>query len=281
MQVESSPAQVTQFSRAARQSGRSIGVVPTMGALHAGHLSLIECARRDCDTVMTTIFVNPTQFGPQEDFAKYPRTLDADLELCRAAGSDLVFTPKTESMYAADARTTVRVAGLTDVLEGASRPGHFDGVTTIVAKLLNVTEPDRAYFGRKDYQQQLVIRRMVRDLDFAVEVITCPTIREPDGLALSSRNRYLSAAERETALQISRTLRDAVESAKSGVNPPQVAAAMRNRLLAVPGLELDYCEVADGDSLSPADTAAENAVALIAARVGTTRLIDNEILTFR
>lgn len=288
MQVLNLPADVRSIVRQHRRNGKLVGVVPTMGALHEGHISLVEAAARQCDVVITTIFVNPTQFGPNEDFDKYPRTLDDDLEKCQAAGADLVFVPDVGVMYPNGSETTVRVAGLTEVLEGAHRPGHFDGVTTVVAKLFHITEPDKAYFGQKDYQQQMVIRRMVDDLNWGLEIVTCPTVREIDGLAMSSRNRYLSAAERQTALQISAALREAEQAARAPESAPsQVENALLQRLSSVIGLQLDYAVVVNSETLQPiSDEDAITghgppAVALIAAKVGQTRLIDNQILGFR
>lgn len=283
MQILSAPTDVHLAIRNARRQGQTIGCVPTMGALHAGHASLIERARGECGCVVATIFVNPTQFGPNEDFSRYPRTLEADLEICRQAGADLVFTPAVADMYSHNAETIVRVNRLSTVLEGAHRPGHFDGVTTVVAKLFLITEPDRAYFGQKDFQQQLIIRRMVRDLNFPVEIITCPIVRETDGLAMSSRNRYLSAAERQTATAISQALQFAQRLAEQpGASHPTVAHALTERLTSVPGLELQYAVLANPDTLEeiPQNTTIPAAIALVAARVGTTRLLDNHILQF-
>ena len=283
MQILSAPADIHRAVRNARRQGQTVGCVPTMGALHAGHASLIERARAECACVVATIFVNPTQFGPNEDFSRYPRTLDADLEICRQAGADLVFTPAVSDMYSPNAETIVRVNRLSTVLEGAHRPGHFDGVTTVVAKLLLITEPDRAYFGQKDFQQQLIIRRMVRDLNFPVEIITCPIVRESDGLAMSSRNRYLSTTERQTATAISQALQFAQSLASQhDVSPSAVADALTGRLSSVPGLELQYAVLADPDTLEeiPRNATIPAAVALVAARVGTTRLLDNHILRF-
>jgi pantoate--beta-alanine ligase len=255
-----------------------------MGALHQGHVSLMQRACTECGYVTATIFVNPTQFGPQEDFSKYPRTLQADLQLCEQAGVDLVFTPQADQMYVADAETTVQVGRLTTVLEGAHRPGHFDGVTTVVAKLLMITQPHKAYFGQKDFQQQLVVRRMVRDLNIPVEIVTCPIIREPDGLAMSSRNRYLSVAERQTAVALSRALRLAADlCSQPAAVPAEVERQMRQMLLQTPGLELQYAVLADPDTLQPLPErvlSGARAVGLIAARVGSTRLIDNLLLSF-
>lgn len=282
MIVESLPPATRRIVRASRRNGKSVGCVPTMGALHQGHVSLIEQARRECEFVVTTIFVNPTQFGPNEDYSRYPRTLDADLELCRSAGADLVFTPHVDAMYSPAAQTLVRVSKLASVLEGAHRPGHFDGVSTVVTKLFNITEPDRAYFGQKDYQQQLLIRQMVHDLDQPVEIVTCPIVREPDGLAMSSRNRYLSPDDRSTARELFRALQLAERlAAESELSPPEIAARMTAQLQAAGGIDLQYAVIADLHTLEIPKERPESAVALIAARVGTTRLIDNQILQFR
>ncbi len=285
MIVETSPAEVRRVVRAARRRGLSIGCVPTMGALHQGHVSLIEAARKECGFVVGTIFVNPTQFGANEDFSMYPRTLESDLEMCREAGADLVFTPPVSAMYGESAQTIVRVTELSTVLEGAHRPGHFDGVTTIVTKLFNVTEPDRAYFGQKDFQQQLIIRQMVTDLDQALEVVTCPIIREPDGLAMSSRNRYLSIDERQRASQLFQALKLAERRADDAqMMPADIARAMQAHLNSVGGIDVQYAVIADSATLQPLakrPDSAVPAVALIAAKVGSTRLIDNQILRFR
>ena len=263
--------------RDARLAGKKIGCVPTMGALHDGHLSLVEAARRETDFVVVTIFVNPTQFGPNEDLEKYPRPLEADLAKCQAAGVDLVFNPDVESVYPAGDSTFVEVPGLSEVLEGAHRPGHFRGVTTIVLKLFNMVQPDIAFFGQKDYQQQLLIRHLVDDLNVPVEIRTCPTVREPDGLALSSRNAYLSPEERQTALALSQALKIASQSLyEEGLSPVEARLRMIEYLSSVPGLVLDYATIADAHSLDEVDKAADEMVALIAARVGTTRLIDNQ-----
>ena len=282
MIVESSLTETRRIVRAARQQGRSVGCVPTMGALHKGHVSLIENARKDFDFIVATIFINPTQFGPNEDFTRYPRTLDADLELCREAGADLIFTPPVSAMYAESAQTIVRVTRMAQVLEGAHRPGHFDGVSTVVTKLFNVTEPDRAYFGQKDFQQQLIIRQMVLDLDEPVEIITCPTIREADGLAMSSRNRFLSVDERQQASQLFHTLKLAESlAAESTLTPPEIAQQMTNHLKSVNGIDVQYAVIADSATLECLAERSDFAVALVAAKVGSTRLIDNQILRFR
>ena len=282
MIVESSPTDTRRIVRAARRQGRSVACIPTMGALHQGHFSLVEIARKECDFVVATIFVNPTQFGPNEDFTRYPRTLNADLEMCRAAGADLIFTPSVSAMYGESAQTIVRVAKLAQVLEGAHRPGHFDGVSTVVAKLFNVTEPDRAYFGQKDFQQQLIIRQMVLDLDQPVEIMTCPIIREADGLAMSSRNRYLSVVERKQASQLFQSLKLAETLAEeTTLTPPEIAQQMTDHLKSVGGLETQYAVIADSVTLELLTDRSNSAVALIAAKVGSTRLIDNQILRFR
>lgn len=263
---------------AARLAGKRIGCVPTMGALHAGHLSLVEAAKAESDFVVVTVFVNPMQFGPDEDLAKYPCSFEDDLAACQVAGVDLVFHPEVDVVYPRENAAFVEVPGLSDRLEGAFRPGHFRGVTTVVLKLLNMLLPDVAFFGRKDYQQQLLIRQMVVDLNVPVEIRTCPIIRESDGLALSSRNVYLSETERETALALSRSLeqvRQRVEQERA--SPEQAQSELRNTLDAVDGLSLDYATIADAATLEEVtgETKSGHLVALVAARVGTTRLIDN------
>jgi pantoate--beta-alanine ligase len=280
MQVIPSPDDVRRAVRKARRDGAVTAVVPTMGALHAGHVSLIQQARSECDLVVATIFVNPTQFGPNEDFERYPRTLEQDLEKCSAAGADIVFTPETARMYGVHAQSVVSVKELTQKLEGRVRPTHFDGVTTIVAKLFHITEPDKAYFGQKDYQQQLIIRRMVCDLDFGLEVVTCDIVREADGLALSSRNRYLSDAERQQALVLYHSLQLAENLAATAV-PDEIARQMCDRICGTPGVELDYAVVVDPETLEPSTADSQEGVALVAARLGNTRLIDNCRLRFR
>lgn len=282
MIVEPSPVKTHQMIRDARRRGLTIGCVPTMGALHDGHVSLIRRAKSECEFVVATIFVNPTQFGPNEDFSKYPRTLESDLQMCRDAGASLVFTPQTTDMYSPDAETIVRVTRLSTVLEGAHRPGHFDGVTTVVSKLFLITDPDKAYFGQKDFQQQLIIRRMVTDLNFPVEIVTCPIIREPDGLAMSSRNRYLSSEERRTAAQLYQSLLLGETLAKeTQLEPAEISARMHQHLEAAGGIQVQYAILANTSSLEPLSSrnGHSQAVGLIAARVGTTRLIDNLIIS--
>lgn len=279
MLVTAENSQLRQAVAAARRSGRLIGCVPTMGALHAGHVSLMRQARAECEFVIATLFVNPTQFAPTEDLAKYPRPFEADCEQCRAAGVDLLFHPSVESIYPPGFATFVEVEGLTTRWEGASRPTHFRGVTTVVTKLLNLTQPDKAYFGQKDFQQQAVIRRMCRDLDMPTEIVTCPTVRDPDGLALSSRNVYLSPAERTSGLSLYRSLclaRDRVGSGEK--NLAAIRLAMRTEMEQTPGVAVDYATIADPDSLVELSEPQPRMVALVAARVGPTRLIDNLLI---
>jgi pantoate--beta-alanine ligase len=262
-----------------RAAGESVGLVPTMGALHAGHLSLVARSVEECRRTVVTIFVNPTQFGPNEDFARYPRQLDRDLELLAAANADLVFVPPADEMYRAGHATLVEVEGISQRWEGAIRPGHFRGVATIVLKLFNLAPADRAYFGQKDYQQSVVIRRMVADLNLPIEIRVLPTIRDPDGLALSSRNAYLSADERTRALALSRSLRRAVELIAGGQRDAKlISGAMRRILESIPGLNLDYATLVDPDNLEEVSRVTGPVVAIVAAKIGRTRLIDNEII---
>lgn len=264
----------------AKHSGQTVGLVPTMGALHDGHLSLVQAARNECDFVAATVFVNPTQFNESADFDRYPRNLAADVDVLEQQGVDFVFHPESADMYPNGASTFVDVDGLSNVLEGAHRPGHFRGVATIVVKLFNIVPADFAYFGRKDYQQQLLLRRVITDLNIPIEIRTCPTIREPDGLALSSRNVLLSPSERQTALAISQTLHGAKQRFDSGgLKIAELQAWMVESLEATAGLDLEYAVVADGESLEILDGPADSMVCLIAARVGQTRLIDNLTLT--
>jgi pantoate--beta-alanine ligase len=263
-----------------RRAGSRVGLVPTMGALHEGHLSLVRAARERSDVVVATIFVNPTQFGPNEDFGKYPRTLDADLRALSDAGCEWVFVPEREEMYPPGATTMVEPPAVAMPLEGVCRPGHFRGVATIVLKLFNLIPATAAYFGHKDFQQVCVIQHMVRDLNVPVEIVVCPTVREADGLAMSSRNRYLSPAERQQALALSRALSEAERLVKDGEREAaKVRLAMRN-ILSSAGIErVDYATVAHAESLAEVDLITGPVVALIACFVGTTRLIDNRLLT--
>jgi pantoate--beta-alanine ligase len=264
-----------------RRAGRSIGLVPTMGAFHGGHLSLIRRAREQCDVVVVSLFVNPAQFGPEEDLAAYPRDEARDAALAEAEGVDVLFAPPVEEVYPDGFDTTVTVGGLTEVLEGAPRhrgAGHFAGVATVVTKLLNMAGPDVAYFGQKDAQQVLVIRRLVRDLDIPVRIEVCPTIRDDDGLALSSRNAYLSPAERDRALGLSRALRAAEAAVASGrVDAAAVLDAARGELDAA-GIDPEYLELRSATDLSPVERVNGSTLLAVAARVGRARLIDNTIL---
>jgi pantoate--beta-alanine ligase len=275
-------AEVRAAVKAARGAGHVIGLVPTMGALHAGHGHLVEKARAGAGFVVVSIFVNPTQFGPSEDFAKYPRTLEADRDLCGQAGANLLFVPAEAEMYPRGGLSTfVEVDGLSSILEGASRPGHFRGVATVVTKLFQIVQPDRAWFGQKDYQQLQVIRRMVADLDMPVEIIGVPTVREADGLAMSSRNRYLSAAERAAAVVLSRALERARALVAAGErDATRVRQAIAETVESEALARLDTVEIADAATLDPIDRLqpGRSAVALLAARVGPGRLIDNILL---
>jgi pantoate--beta-alanine ligase len=278
MLVLSTKAEFREYLENVRALGRTVGLVPTMGALHEGHLSLLRAAAADCDVVALTIFVNPLQFGAGEDLSAYPRPLDRDLELAEEVGADVVFTPSTDEMYPEPTLSTVHVDQLTLGMEGASRPTHFDGVTTVVTKLFNIAGPSRAYFGEKDFQQLAVVRRMAADLDQPVTVIGCPIVREPDGLAMSSRNIYLSSAEREAATVISRALRAGAAMISAGESDPAVVEAhMASIIEAEPLAELDYAVVVDPDSLlTPAELlGGTNVRLLMVAKVGSPRLLDN------
>ncbi|WP_175648067.1 pantoate--beta-alanine ligase [Nocardia donostiensis] len=273
--VHHDPVVIAAASHALRGVGRTVGLVPTMGALHEGHLEIVRRAKRTNSVVIVSIFVNPLQFGANEDLDSYPRTLDADVDLLRAEGVELVFAPSVSDMYPDGPRTTVHPGPLGAELEGASRPTHFAGMLTVVAKLLQITRPHQAFFGEKDYQQLTLIRQLVRDLNFDVEIVPVPTVRESDGLALSSRNRYLEPRQRETAAALSAAL---VAGARAGTaGPDAVLAAARSVLAAAPGVELDYLELRSS-ALGPAPTSG-NARLLVAAKVGTTRLIDNTAVT--
>ncbi len=254
------------------------GLVPTMGALHAGHASLVRRARSECASIGASIFVNPTQFGPNEDFSRYPRALESDLALLESAGADLVWTPPVEEVYPEGFQTTISVEGVSRPLEGASRPGHFRGVATVVAKLFHAFRPDRAYFGQKDAQQVAVIRRMVSDLAFPLEVVAVPTFRERDGLALSSRNAYLSPAERAAAPVLFRALSAAREVFERGErNGDRLRDAMRGALGIEPLAEVIYVSAADPDELEELSVVREDLLLSMAVRIGTTRLIDNVV----
>ena len=266
-------------SSAVRRAGRRLGFVPTMGALHEGHLSLVRSARGSCQVVAASIFVNPTQFGPNEDLAKYPRSFERDCDLLAKEGVELLFAPSVEEMYPAGGVTWVTVEGLSTKLDGRSRPGHFRGVITVVAKLFHIVEPDAAFFGQKDAAQVAIIRRMVRDLNLPVEIVACPIVREADGLAMSSRNAYLDPQQRQQALVLHRALMLVKKSWKAGErDAAKLVAAGRAEVAAEKAVRLDYFEIVDPDSLDPVENVASGALVAIAAFVGATRLLDNILL---
>jgi len=265
-----------EATRQARAEGRIIGLVPTMGALHSGHVALVERAKRECAPVIVSIFVNPKQFGPKEDFAKYPRTLEADSEKLSAAGVDALFLPDAAEIYPNGFRTYVSVEGLGERLEGRSRPGHFRGVATVVMKLLEIVQPNFAYFGRKDAQQVRIISQMARDLNLDTEIVVCPIVRDADGLALSSRNAYLNAEERRAATVLRRALEAAREELRAGTRDSlQVQATLRKVLEAEPLAAVDYAEIVDADAFEPVTRVARPCYAVLAVFLGRTRLIDN------
>jgi len=279
MQVFDTVRRLRAFLAAHRAAGTRIGLVPTMGYVHAGHLSLVHAARQECEVVVMSIFVNPKQFGPQEDFTTYPRDLEGDLRQAREAGVDAVFTPSVEEMYPPGFLTEVAVHELTSPLCGASRPGHFNGVTTVVAKLFNIVGADRAYFGQKDYQQVTVIRKMATDLCMPIAVITCPTVREPDALALSSRNAYLNPAERQAALVLSRALQVAEACLAQGERQgAHLVATLRDCIGKEPLARIDYVAVGDPDTLREVEQLSGTVLVALAVYIGKTRLIDNALL---
>jgi len=279
MQVLSTVREMRAACGAVCKNGQSLGLVPTMGALHAGHISLMRAARTQCDVVAASIFVNPKQFGPNEDFAKYPRTFEQDCALLEAEGVALVFAPQPEEMYPAGASTLVEVEGVGDRLDGASRPGHFRGVATVVAKLFHIVAPNKAFFGQKDAAQVAVLHSMVRDLNFDLELVVCPTVREPDGLALSSRNRYLSVPDRARALVLSRALDVISANYRAGEKDvARLLEAGHSVMATEPEVRIDYLEIVDAATLLPLREAAAGALVAVAAYVGNTRLIDNTIL---
>jgi pantoate--beta-alanine ligase len=264
--------------RAAKGNGR-LGLVPTMGALHEGHLSLVRAAKAQCQAVAVSLFVNPTQFGPKEDLAKYPRSWERDRELLEKEGVDLLFAPAAAEMYPPGAATFVTVEGLSEKLDGKSRPTHFRGVTTVVSKLFHILEPDRAFFGQKDAAQVAVIRRMVRDLDLPVEIVVCPIVRAPDGLALSSRNLYLDPAQRKSALTLSRSLHQVQARFESGErNVTALVNVGKQTMAEEPAVRLDYFEIVDPETLDSLDEVDQPVLVAVAAFVGPTRLIDNIVL---
>ena len=271
-----------QVARQARAEGRSVGFVPTMGALHTGHLSLVRAAHAESQPVIASIFVNPTQFGPSEDFQKYPRTIEADAKKLEDAGVDYLFAPESTEMYPPGFRTWVDVEGLSERLEGRARRGHFRGVTTVVLKLLDIVQPRKAFFGRKDAQQARIIRQMARDLHLDSEIVVCPIVREPDGLAMSSRNAYLAPKERGAAAILFRALDGArISIARGERDALRLTAAMRETIRSEPLAELDYAELVDAETLEPVTRLRGVCLALLAVRIGATRLIDNLMIEER
>jgi pantoate--beta-alanine ligase len=279
MILRTTPSEMHATCRDLRATGGTLGLVPTMGALHAGHMSLVAAARAECNLVAASIFVNPTQFGPNEDFASYPRTFDEDCRKLEAAGVDILFAPSAADMYPPGNTTFVDPGPIATRLDGASRPGHFRGVATIVTHLFNIVQPDRAYFGQKDAAQVAVLRHIVRDLNLPVHIAVCPIVRESDGLAMSSRNRYLSPEERTRALILSHALRTAEALARAGETS---AETLRTAMLAVfaedPHTRLDYAAIVDPDTLLPIADTTRGAIIAVAAFIGATRLIDNLLI---
>jgi pantoate--beta-alanine ligase len=279
MLIVRSIAEVRAALAELRADRRCIGLVPTMGALHEGHLSLVRAAKAHCNAVVATIFVNPTQFAPGEDFAKYPRTFEADCKLLETEGVDVLFAPEAAEIYPIGASTVVEVAGISDRLDGQSRPGHFVGVATVVAKLFNIVQPNHAFFGQKDAAQVAVLRRMVRDLHFNLELVVCPTVREPDGLAMSSRNRYLSAEERQQALVLRRALHRVEEEIAAGVLDAEPLIDVGLTVLAEePEIRVDYLKIVDPETLEDVADVSAGALVAVAAVVGPARLIDNVVI---
>ena len=279
LKIYTSIDEMRRASRAFRQSWRRLGFVPTMGALHEGHLSLIRAARSSADIVAASIFVNPTQFGPSEDLSKYPRSFERDCDLLQSEGVELLFAPSVEEMYPAGAVTWVTVEELSNKLDGRSRPGHFRGVTTVVSKLFHIVEPDVAFFGQKDAAQVAIIRRMVRDLNLPVHITVCPIVREPDGLAMSSRNAYLDPEQRKEALVLQRSLllvQQLIEQGEGSAS--NLIAAGRQEFANEPSVRLDYFEIVNPDTLDPIQAIDDCALIAVAAYVGSTRLIDNLLI---
>jgi pantoate--beta-alanine ligase len=279
MQVASTIAEIRRWAGKARAAGKTIGFVPTMGALHVGHLSLIRAAAEYCDTVVVSTFVNPTQFGPGEDFEKYPRPLEQDLALCEEQGVDAVFAPSPGEMYPRENLTWVTVEKISAPLCGRFRPGHFRGVATVCTKLFNIVGADTAFFGQKDAQQAAVIRRMVADLNLPLEIVVCPTVREPDGLAVSSRNRYLSPGERTEATVIYRSLKRAAELIRAGeTDAATIAGRICEVLREVPALQIEYVSLVDAESMEELTEVQGRVLVAVAGRLGSTRLIDNIVV---
>jgi pantoate--beta-alanine ligase len=279
MQICATIPEARAACRAARANRKRLGLVPTMGALHEGHLSLVRAAKARCEAVAVSIFVNPTQFGPTEDLSKYPRPFDRDCQLLEKEGVDILFAPSVDEIYPNGQVTWVLVEGLSEKLDGRSRPGHFRGVTTIVSKLFHILEPDAAFFGQKDAAQLAVIRRMVEDLNFPVEIVACPIVRESDGLAMSSRNAYLNREERGRALVLRRSLEQVQQEFQNGERiAAKLIAAAKEIFAREPQIVLDYFEIVDPDTLDPVERISQKTLVTVAANVGSTRLIDNLVL---
>ena len=276
MKVAKTIESVRNLVKAARSKGKKIGFVPTMGALHIGHISLIEAAAKKCDFVVVSIFVNPTQFGPGEDFEKYPRPLKADLEICRKAGIDVVFAPGPQQMYPGENLTWVNVEKLTERLCGQFRPGHFSGVTTVCAKLFNIVAPDIAFFGQKDAQQAIVIKRMVADFNMPLKIVVCPTVRQADGLAVSSRNQYLTESQKKNAPLIYKSLQKCQKLIADGVaDSKTIINQMRKILQQAPSIKIEYISIVDADTLQELKKITGKVLTAVAVKIGSTRLIDN------
>ena len=276
MKVIETAKQMQETSRRMRSSGKNIAFVPTMGFLHDGHLELLRQGRQRADALLLSIFVNPTQFGPTEDYAKYPRDMEGDLKKAEGAGTDIVFTPPVSEMYPEGSQTTVKVKNLPEHLCGLTRPGHFEGVATVVGKLFNITMPHVAIFGQKDFQQLAVIRRMAADLNMDLEIIGVPTVREPDGLAMSSRNKYLNPEERKSALCLKKSIDMALAMIKAGERDPgKIKAAVRDLISSHPYTDIDYVSICDPLTLDDLNIIKEKALLALAVKVGKTRLIDN------
>lgn len=279
MKVAKTIESVGELVKTARSEGEKIGLVPTMGVLHIGHISLIESAVKKCDFVVVSIFVNPAQFGPGEDFEKYPRPLEADLEVCKKAGVDVVFAPTQNQMYGSENLTWVNVEKLTEPLCGKSRPEHFRGVTTVCAKLFNIVEPDFAFFGQKDAQQAIVIKRMVADLNMPLEIVVCPTVRQPDGLAVSSRNQYLNEQQKKDATLIYKSLRKCREMVDAGITDTRkIITEMRKILNQASSIKIEYVSIIDAKTLQAIDHISRRVLAAVAVKIGQARLIDNILL---
>jgi pantoate--beta-alanine ligase len=279
MEVSETIQSIRNLIKAARDNGKNIGLVPTMGALHVGHISLIEAARKKCDYVVVSIFVNPTQFVPGEDFEKYPRPFEADLDICQKAGVDAVFAPLPEQMYPEGNITWVDVEKITEPLCGQFRSGHFQGVTTVCSKLFNIVAPDFAFFGQKDAQQAIVIRRMVADLNMPLEIVVCPTVRESNGLAVSSRNMYLSEQQKQDAANIYKALQKCQQMIDAGVkNTSEIIDEMRKILQQLPSIEIEYISIVDADTLQNIEHITGKVLIAVAVRIGPARLIDNILL---